>query len=404
MKCNLFDDWKDFILKEKWEKGLMSEPIFKKVETIYQTLTEFFPQKDFDRKNFKKENWLAYILASKNLSSLFQLNEIYELINYFNGLDEPEQNAFRLRIKKDNSINYKEFRNILFEIFVNYHLYNSGLNPKCTDSYLNEKGASKPLDSSFIFNNKKYIIECTKVYSAKFEAFWEFANRIALKFKNRGIKQKIYTDEMVSGYIGLKTDKNLKTNLNQAEQEFNKLLKKYFHSFNDKNKEFIQLFEPVENENYVVCVEPDFLNKYENEYSNLPSKFDYYLKFQTRATNIIQGIAKANIFIHITHKKVSQFISQKVKEKIKQHKSSSAHRIIFIEIENTQIVHKDGYSIPLTKDNLDINEFTNLINNRTSIVFILKNITNSELKYNIGFLKNSQFDRDLSTKIEQLLN
>ena len=178
MKCNLFDDWKDFILKEKWEKGLMSEPIFKKVETIYQTLTEFFPQKDFDRKNFKKENWLAYILASKNLSSLFQLNEIYELINYFNGLDEPEQDAFRLRIKKDNSINYKEFRNILFEIFVNFHLYNSGLNPKCTDSYLNEKGASKPLDSSFIFNNKKYIIECTKVYSAKFEAFWEFANRI----------------------------------------------------------------------------------------------------------------------------------------------------------------------------------------------------------------------------------
>ncbi|MCK4664690.1 MAG: hypothetical protein KAT68_17605 [Bacteroidales bacterium] len=403
MNGNLIDEWKYYILGEKWKKVLVNNPLFNQVYNICNTLEEFFPSKDFDQNNIKKENWIAYILASKNLSSLFQLNEISKLINYYKKLSDEEKNVFRLRIKKDNSINYKELRNILFEIFVNYNLGKQKLNPSCIDTYVDNKGVLKPLDSSFTFNSKKYIIECKKIYSLKYAAFWEFATRIASRFKNKSKTQTIFTDEMVSGYIGIKTDKNLKSILNQAEQDFNRLFKKYFHSLKDKNKAFIQGFAPIENDKYKICIEPDFLDKYENEYLKSLEKFDYYIKFQTRATEIIKGLVKAKVFTKITHKKVSQFVSEKVKEKIKQHISSDAHRIIFIEIENVHVFHKDGFSIPLTKENLDLNEFKKHINNDISIVFVLKTVTSLKQEYDIGFLKNSQFDPELSTKIERII-
>jgi hypothetical protein len=57
----------------------------------------------------------------------------------------------------------------------------------------------------------------------------------------------------------------------------------------------------------------------------------------------------------------------------------------------------------LGKDNLDINEFKSHINDNTSIVFVFKTVTNEELKYDIGFLKNSNFDSELSTKLEMIL-
>lgn len=396
MDGNLIDKWKSFIIEEKWKNGLINDPIFSQVDNICNTLKDFFSPQDFDQDNIKG-NWIAYILASRNFSSLLQLNEITELINYYKKLSNTEKNAFRLRNKKDNSINYKELRNILFEFFVNNSLEKLGLNPSCIDSYKDEKGALKPLDSSFTFNEKKYIIECKKIHAQKASDFMEFAIRIALKFRNRGETKTVFTDEMVSGYIGIKTDKDLPSILNQIEQDFNILFKKYFCSFKDKNKVFIQGYAPIENDKYKICMEPDFLNKYENEYPKSLTKFDYYLKFQTRASNIIQGKAEANFFIHITHKKVSQFVSEKIKKKIKQHKSTNAHRIIFVEIENTQI--QNGGSIPLTKEKFDINEFSKLISKNTSIVFILKTVTSLEQKYDIGFLRDSGFDQELSTKI-----
>jgi hypothetical protein len=342
-------------------------------------------------------------LLSRNISSLFQLYEITELLNYYNKLSIEEQKALRLKRSRDNSINYKELRNILFEIFINYYLQKNNLNPSFIDSYYDNKGRQKPLDSSFIFNGEKYIVECKKLYSEKYAIFREFAARIALKFKKRGEKQTVYTDEMVSGYIVLKTDKDLKITLNKAEQGFNEIFKKYFHSLKNKSDEIIKIPPRIENDKYIICIEPDFSGKYENEYPNSLSKYDYYVKFYTRANDFIQGQSKANLEVCIKHKKVSHFVSEKVKEKIKQHHSFGSHRIIFIEIENTNIQHKDGYSIPLRKDNLDINEFAKHINDKTSIVFVLKSVTTEEIKYDVGVLKNSNFDYELSMKLENIL-
>jgi hypothetical protein len=230
MNSNLIDEWKTFIVSEKWNKVLSEIPIFNQVDNICNTLLDFFPFEDFEKNKIKKENWISHILLSKNLSSLSQLYGITELLKYYKKLNTEEKKSFRLITKRDNSINYKELRNILFEIFVNYILYKNNLSPSCKDYYYDNKGVLKPLDSSFVFNNKKYIVECTKLYSEKYALFREFSTRIALKFKKRGETQIIYNYEMISGYIVLKTDKELRINLYKAEQDFNKLFKTYFQN------------------------------------------------------------------------------------------------------------------------------------------------------------------------------
>lgn len=403
MNREIIDNWKSFIIQKKWESGSANNPDFNRINEVCDCLDTFFSNSN------SKNSWIYKILTSKNISSFFQLLEITESLNYYNNLTEKEKKAFRL-YKKNNSINTDELENILFEIFINFKLSKQGLDPCCTDSYTTENGIEKPLDSSFYFNNKKYLVECTKLYSQNFNLLSKLAKYIVESFRKRGTNQNISADEMFCGYIAIKANRNLEKFIHQAEKDFQDLFKNYFHSFNDKKKDLIQLPKPIDNKDYELKIEPNFENKYENKYPTKLSKFDHYVKFQMKVENFETNKITANIHFKTTYKDITNFICEKIKRKISQHKSAKENKIIFIEIENTEYLDKYTNLIPLTIENIKNEEekFKELVNKNKnkniSIVLLLKTITQSELKYDMILISSSEFDKELKGKLINLLN
>ncbi len=397
---NYLESWKDYILKEKWTKPDLNKQIdIDEVKEISDILSDFFPINDFSTENSNHNNWLLHILSNQNPSSFFLLRRIVKWLKYYNSLTIPEQNSFRFKNRRQ--FNYEELRDKLFELETNYILDKNNLNPICNESYPSSKESKKPMDSLFHYENEKYLVECKKIYSKNYEVFYELIINITQYLSKRGQNQPSYADELISGYIGFKGEKILNF-IDDAEKDFYSLLSDYYNKIKKKNEFIIPKPNKTDNDNYIIIIEPNYSNKYENEYDKLSSDFDYFIKFRTWIPEIIKGKIRADIAVNITHKMVSRFVAGKLKEKIQQHESWLAHKIIVAEIENIMIPHKNGHSIPLSKRNLDKNEFVHLIDNRTSILFIFKTITKEELKYEIGFLRKKTFNSELSKILDKL--
>ena len=115
---NYLIHWKQFVHEEKWKQVKHNDPYYKNYESIYNVLVNFFGKKEFDTTQpVNPNNWIIHILANKQMSSIYLVNEIAELIRYYDTLENKESYALRT---KSNKVNYRELREKFFEIYLNY--------------------------------------------------------------------------------------------------------------------------------------------------------------------------------------------------------------------------------------------------------------------------------------------
>lgn len=402
---NLLDKWKDFILNFKWSNPEIADKIdVNEVDSIYYSLNDFFSNNDFNITAPNNSNWIVHLLKSLQPSSFFLLKNYTRWFDFYKTLTIPEQNSFGFKKKRQKGFNYEVFRDKLFELETNYILKINGLSPVCNKSYTNSDGNTQKLDSWFKFKNEEYLIECKKIHSKNFEVFYNLIINITQHLEQRNYLKSIHDYELVAGFIGFKSD-NIITHVNNAEKELFEYLTNYFEAVEDSKKDEIFIPNTMRSNNptYDIVVEPNYSDKYSNEYEKVSSLYDFFIKFRTWIPDVkTMAKKKADVSMKIKYKMVSRFVANKLKEKIEQHKSWNSHKIFFIEIENIEIPHKDGYSIPLSKENLDINEFSSMLNDKISMVFIFKTLNKNGLKTDIGFLKKDNFDNDLSDILENL--
>jgi hypothetical protein len=404
MKQNLIKYWKNFILQFKWKNGLISYPILfeDQINKIIATLENFFPDNYFLAEQSKAalrkdQNWIHLILSSDKISSVFQLNEISDLLAHYNSIEVPGKNIF---IKENGEVDNTTFRDKIFEVFINDLLHQNGLECQINQFYLTEEGNKKPLDSYFNFNGKEYLVECKKIYNSKMQNLKILSWNLEKRFKIISEKYSIYPDQLFSGYIGFKSKKIDEKIINQAEEKFIILVKQYFIALSPQAKDIL-IPSPIETDNLLIDFKPIYLRDFEECIKISNKEYENSICFSTQAKNPLKGQITAHFRVNVTHNSLIRQTRELISDKFNQHKQTKYCKIVAIEIENSMIDNELGNSLPLSQEDFRSKDILSLIRENRSLLVVFKNITDTGIQYKFGFIHNNSFDRKLSNILNQ---
>lgn len=321
MKVNLLKQWKkEFI----WiSSNLNPNQVCDRndIERLEEVFIQYFGEKYFEittnqNRSLEKTNWIFNLLGQKDQSSLIALFEIGNLIKYLLTLDEEIQKKLRSSINS-----YKEFQNLLFEIYT-YRLldYNKIENEKKV-----WKG-NQELEGTCKIGDKEFIYECRKAYTVDFERF-DVINSISTQLFLE--IQKMKSGQELIGYV------RLKKNYKEAKKKIFKIIKQYFEQFGNKEKAFIRSEFNDEDCHFETLVYN------ESEYFQIINQKDrpeVVFKIIPPST-IIHGVknhyrSEISPIFSILQEKITEKLIKTIRKKRRQHNpSKDANRIIFIDSE-----------------------------------------------------------------------
>ena len=97
---------------------MVNDPHFRNLDAIRNEVANFFPVEDLEQPlNKNHDSWLLHVLADKQPSSIYLLNEVAELLKFYKKL--PNREVLHI-FQKNGKINYRSFNEKLFELQVNY--------------------------------------------------------------------------------------------------------------------------------------------------------------------------------------------------------------------------------------------------------------------------------------------
>ncbi len=317
---NLLDEWK----KEfNWISSNLNPN--KKcdrndIERLVNIFLQYFGKEYFEisleqNRTLEKTNWIFELLQQKDLSSLIALHEIGNLVKYLETLDEAIQKKLFSSVKS-----YKEFQNLLFEIYT-YRLldYNRITNEKKVWR------GNQELEGTCKIGEKEFIFECRKSYSydfGKLDALRSILKQIPVEINKKGVS--------MVGYIVIKR------NYKGAKQKIFDALKKYSDQINspvfnvpfcysDGDCEFKTM--PYSESLYMEWRslqeqgKLDIIIKVSPPFMKCPDNLNYY------PVEIIKRF-------FVTQEMVTKKLLETINKKRKQHKASKdKNRLIFIDNE-----------------------------------------------------------------------
>lgn len=392
MKQNLLDEWRDYFLSLKWKLGLQNDVLFLKIDDIYNNIRDFFSIEDYTNKlgEINEPNFIKSLLAGRHRGSLSYLREISRILDFYREIKHT--NNYNL-INSYGKVNFSEFRDRFFEIYINMLLYEQGIKSDLNASYLDKNKRLRPLDSHFRFNEKDYIIECKKIYNEKGEVFWDLGYRIIVY--TRKFTKDIEASELFSGFIVFKNDTKFRSLKNRAIVKYNELLKKYFMEFRNNSSSTLKIAQKYEDDDIIIEIRPSYTFDELTVKEELEGKFKDYLIFSMTAKNVISGSANLTISNRINYQNPNELLFKKINDKIKQHSDLNCHKIYVFEIESLDIFDYTRFPIPIKKENLDWKKLNKLMHRDLSILIIIKTMTSGHLISDSGLLTPSHFDNEL---------
>lgn len=393
---NILESWKEFALLEKWKRVKHDDPYFSSIRQIYEELSEFFNKEDFDVTNISSLNWLAHILYNKQRSSIWLINEIAELIRYFRTLDNNK--AYGL-ITKRNKINYRELREKLFELYINYTLKKVGLNPEIGQQYYDSKGNVKTIDIYLSFQGLNYNIETTNLYDHVADELFGLTMFIQRKIYEKSNNKNIKPEELFSGYFAFKKlDADL---IKNQKQLFEKSIKDYFHSFRYTPDNTIKQLAKTKNDNFEFVLESSFLEKYNTEYDKFINQFPASIKFKLfRDFPSHRITADVKFSIREEIKVKNELLFNKIVAKIKQHRDYKGKILIVIEISNVFSTHHKESKLAIKKKNINIPKIKEALNKNVMALLVFKELGSSYMKYDHLSIFNDNQHVELAKIIE----
>ncbi|RCH56845.1 hypothetical protein DJ568_03035 [Mucilaginibacter hurinus] len=376
---NYLDEWYDSLQAFKWKNALVNDPHFRNLDAIKNEVGSFFPEKDLQsplRKNH--DNWLLHILADKQPSSIYLLNEVAELIKFYRKL--PNGEALHI-FQKNGKINYRSFNEKLFELQVNYLLRSVGLHPQIGQSYLLD-GNEKEIDLLLEHNGQTYNIEVTKYYDAFTEELLALSMDIIGTLHQTTIKRTLTLDEIFSGYIAFKKRKD--GLIKQNKELFHKGVKDFIHGYRSvKEDDTIRHPAKKETDDLVFQIEPVFSQNYERTYDQKLDRYPGYIKFKIEAdlkTNRYH--ANAYTAARTSVEDGNKRLIGKIREKLKQHsKYQDGLLVIVLAIEQVFSSFSNNRAIPIRQNDVDKHAIHAEIRGKAAVVLLFKELKPDGISY-----------------------
>jgi hypothetical protein len=396
---NFLDEWYYSLQAFKWKNALINDPHFRNLDAIKNEIASFLPIEDLESSLLKShDSWLLHILADKQPSSIYLLNEVAELLRFYNKL--PDNNSYNL-IQKNGKINYKGFNEKLFELHVNYLLRTVGLNPEIGQKYIVD-GKDKEIDILLNYSGLIYNIEVTKYYDAFTEELLILATDIIGNLHKTTIKRTLMLDEIFSGYIGFKRRDD--SVIRKNKQLFYNGVKAFIHGYRSVKDNVITHPAKKETDDYLFNIEPTFSQNYENSYDKVLDRYPGYIKFKIEA-NLKTNRYFANTFA-ATKTSVedgNKRLVAKIKEKLTQHKKyTDGYLIIVIAIEQVFSSFSNNRAIPIAQKDIDANAIHNEIRGKAAVILLFKELKPDGISYQKMILGDAIFHRDLLKLIQKI--
>lgn len=381
---NYFDEWFSDMQVFMWKEVLQNDPYFRNLAAIKLELEEFFDKTDFDSTNPNPDNWLFHILANKQISSIYTINETAELLRWLKGL--PDQNLYHLK-NKEGKINYKALQEKLYEIYIRYIFTSAGFNPITGQTYLSSSGFSKEIDLFLEIHSGSYNIEITKFYDVFKEELVALAADVLQRIASTVIKRQLNHDETFSGFFAFKVrDWFL---IKKNKQLMGQQIKKYLDGYRASKDKLV--YPPkIETDQFEFKLESVFNNNFDNHYDTYLKPFPASIKFRVTAdikTN--KGHLESQALSRETIADQNERLQIKIKEKLKQHKESPHPLLIIMAIEKIFSTHIKNKTISIGKKDIDTVAIHRLISNKAAVIFIFKEVEGKSIHYKKMILGNS---------------
>ncbi len=406
---NLLNKWKTNIQEVKWKTVNHNKHEFSNtfLDKKIKTLTTFFHKSDLELEaNPNKELstdpsniWIIHLLNQKNLGSFELVLSICEVIDFYN-----QKNTHYLKSKllqKNGRINKKSFRNNFFEVWLNYRLFQMGIEVQLDKCYRNLKNLNdEGFDSKFEFKGTEYIIECTKLKSWKEEL-------LALTYKMLGTLYKRHNKfstrlHFKPFYIyAIPT-----TEYSLGNKEFDQHLNNYFIEKINKETELYTSSSKAFKEIIIFSENEKLIQKYDRKYHSnnslikISSKFRNILMLDksgkiTYNTNEEYSSQKINFKVSASCKAVKSpkdfedFLIGKIKKKLDQHKNRKNQKLI-IAVELEKFVGLNSFPIESVET---FKKLKKRINENLSILIFYKNSNGEKLiiKSQVLYSNNEEF-------------
>lgn len=378
------EKWKTQLRSFAFRNALINRFPYDKLNDIIQNIREFFSENYFSETELKS-NFLIPILNSPGMSSMLKMCEFSHSINFLRKYPKIYKSV------SGNQVNNREVRDRLFELFVNSTFNENGLNINLEDTYESAKNISKPLDGSFTFKNQKYLIECKKVYNEKedhVQDIIDHLNQLLSKFN-----QNLTHLQLFGGYVIFKKDSISGNDKNLVERKLLELAKAFFNEAKNNYTESQKLVHTFENENLKISFMSHFFLKHKKK--DIKQSNSNIMIFDTELKNGLMGLVDITFEIKLNYLDVTNFIAQKVKKKVQQHRMARGyHRIITMEFENIRDIVGLRNSLSVSKEIFSNRKIKSKISNNCSLFIILKDISDMyQIEYSL--LASSEFDPDL---------
>jgi hypothetical protein len=151
----------------------------------------------------------------------------------------------------------------------------------------------------------------------------------------------------------------------------------------------------------LIDFKPIYLRDFEECIKISNKEYENSICFATQTKNPLMGQITVHFRVNVTHNNLIRQTRKLISDKFNQHKQSKYCKIVAIEIENSIIDNELGNSLPLTQEDFRSKDILNLIRENRSLLVVFKNITDSGIHYEFGFIHNNSFDRKLSNILNQ---
>lgn len=397
---NLLDNWLEKTKALAWRNALQNIPPYSEINRIYKVLSSFVPVNQLQILNdYSDHNPLTRILINYDVVSIYQLLDIALLIEYYQS--HPNNESISLKNNK-GQVNFNEFEDRLFELYINKILNDNSLETRIDKSYFLESGIKKPIDSVLNYRDKEYLIECKKIGLEKSKLFEKLVSKLISSI-NR-FKNDLHISEVFKGYIGIKKQSYTSKDIHELINSFDNLIKAYFREFRNNKDNILKIEHEIENDIFKIYILPAYYDKkIDSEF--LKTKFFHHISFNSSNFDYAKSLFKLDISISLNHNNLKTQLMDKIEKKINQHKKADIDdQIIVLGFESVIRDNQLEGRIPELERIIKKMNFDFIDNKKISILFLIKTYSSQKPRLEIKLAYNDNFDPNLKDTLLSLQN
>lgn len=270
-------------------------------------------------------------------------------------------------------MNYNGLEEKLFEVYISYLFYQTGITPQVGKSYLSKEGNAKEIDLLITIGQHIYNIEITKYYDGFQDELLALSKYIVRLMAGLQKKKNIQRHEMFSGYIAFKT-RNINA-IRENKNAFQKRLNQFFHGFRSMKENNIRIRNKIVLEDYESDIESAFNEHYDRNYENMLKPCLASIRFKT-SYDVQTGVMQCQEYIvyQPTTIDVQQRLEEKIREKLQQHRDSPYRLLIVIGIEQMFGTYDKSPAMAAQLEKIDEQAIHKLIHGKAVLMILFRKL------------------------------